>query len=170
MRRVYFLLQRVIDGLPNTANTFQAYLTETGTKIVQEQKKKQLKDALANAVAFVKALMVFYEKYYNLVNTCFSSHPLFKTALDKVSNCWHFPFFPWKLFKCCNIYIWQAFRDVMNQESGTFNIPRLLNFYIDSIIKGKEKELGTEDETDVTRFRANCALLIFLFRKFCNVW
>lgn len=85
MRRLYFLLQRVVDGLPNTANTFQVYLTETGTKIVQEQKKKALKEALANAVSFVKALMTFYEKYYGLVNSCFSSHSLFKTALDKVS-------------------------------------------------------------------------------------
>lgn len=38
----------------------------------------------------------------------------------------------------------------MNQDSGTFNIPRLLNFYIDNIIKGKEKDLGSEDEVDVS--------------------
>lgn len=37
----------------------------------------------------------------------------------------------------------------MNQESGKFNIPRLLNFYIDNIIKGKEKEKSTEEEVDV---------------------
>jgi hypothetical protein len=38
----------------------------------------------------------------------------------------------------------------MNQDSGKFNIPRLLNFYIDSIIKGKEKDMSTEDEIDVS--------------------
>jgi len=124
MRRLYFLLARVMDGLPNTAGTFQAYLQEQGTKRVEEQKKKQLKEALANAVQFVKNIMVFYEKYYKLVQSCFSSHNLFKTALDK------------------------AFRDVMNQDSGTFNIPRLLNFYIDNIIKGKEKDMASEDEID----------------------
>jgi len=91
---------------------------------VDEQKKKALKDALANAVQFVKNIMVFYEKYYKLVQSCFSNHNLFKTALDK------------------------AFRDIMNQESGTFNIPRLLNFYIDNIIKGKEKDTASEDEID----------------------
>lgn len=37
----------------------------------------------------------------------------------------------------------------MNQDSGTFNIPRLLNFYIDNIIKGKEKDTASEDEMDV---------------------
>lgn len=126
MRRLYFLLQRVVDGLPNTANTFQAYLSESGSKIVVEQKKLQLKEALANAIAFVKNLITFYEKYYNLVGICFSNHSLFKTALDK------------------------AFKDVMNQDSGKFNIPRLLNFYIDNIIKGKEKEKSTEEEIDET--------------------
>ena len=84
MRRLYFLLQRVVDGLPNTANTFQVYLTESGSKIVQEQKKLALKEALNNAIQFVKNLMSFYEKYYALVQTCFSNHTLFKTALDKV--------------------------------------------------------------------------------------
>eukprot|EP01114_Cavostelium_apophysatum_P003186 TRINITY_DN1295_c0_g1_i1.p1 TRINITY_DN1295_c0_g1~~TRINITY_DN1295_c0_g1_i1.p1 ORF type:complete len:780 (-),score=255.74 TRINITY_DN1295_c0_g1_i1:133-2472(-) len=124
MKRLYFLLSRVVDGLPNSANTFQSYLVETGSKIVVEQQKKNLKDALGNAVVFVKALITFYEKYYGLVGVCFSNHALFKTALDK------------------------AFRDIMNQDSGKFNIPRLLNFYIDSIIKGKEKDKSTEDEID----------------------
>jgi len=124
MRRLYFLLQRVADGLPNTANTFQAYLTETGSKIVIEQKKRALKEALANAIPFVKQLIMFYSKYFALVQTCFSGHSLFKTALDK------------------------AFKDILNQEAGKFNIPRLLNFYIDNIIKGKEKENSTEEEID----------------------
>jgi len=124
MRRLYFLLARVVDGLPNSANTFQAYLQEEGSKKVEDQKKKGLKDALANAVQFVKNITTFYDKYFKLVQTCFSSHNLFKTALDK------------------------AFRDVMNQDSGTFNIPRLLNFYIDNIIKGKEKDISSEDEID----------------------
>jgi hypothetical protein len=84
MRRLYTLLARVTDGLPNSANTFQAYLTETGSKIVIEQKKRELKDALASAVPFVKQLMTFYEKYAGLVGSCFGGHSLFKTALDKV--------------------------------------------------------------------------------------
>lgn len=124
MKRLYFLLSRVVEGLPNSANTFQVYLIETGSKIVVEQQKRNLKDALAQAVAFVKSLIVFYEKYYTLVGICFSNHSLFKTALDK------------------------GFREIMNQDSGKFNIPRLLNFYIDSIIKGKEKDKSTEDEID----------------------
>jgi len=124
MRRLYFLLARVAEGLPNTSNTFQAYLQEEGSKRIEDQKKRGLKDALANAVQFVKNVMSFYDKYFKLTSSCFSSHSLFKTAMDK------------------------AFRDVMNQDSGTFNIPRLLNFYIDSIIKGKEKDTASEDEMD----------------------
>ncbi len=94
MRRLYFLLQRVVDGLPNTANTFQAYLTETGSKIVVEQKKRPLKEALANAIPFVKQLITFYAKYFTLVQTCFSGHSLFKTALDKVHTT-HFDAHTW---------------------------------------------------------------------------
>eukprot|EP01117_Protostelium_nocturnum_P018944 TRINITY_DN804_c0_g1_i1.p1 TRINITY_DN804_c0_g1~~TRINITY_DN804_c0_g1_i1.p1 ORF type:complete len:783 (-),score=238.21 TRINITY_DN804_c0_g1_i1:51-2399(-) len=124
MRRLYFLLSRVADGLPSSANTMQAYLTENGSKIVQEQKERDLKDSLAFAVPFVKSLMLFYEKYSGLVSSCFSNNPLFKTALDK------------------------AFRDILNQESGKFNIPRLLNFFIDNVVKGKEKDYTTEDEID----------------------
>lgn len=86
MRRLYFLLARVVEGLPNTANTFQAYLQEEGTKRVDDQKKKQLKEALANAVQFVKNVMSFYDKYFKLTQSCFSSHNLFKTALDKVNT------------------------------------------------------------------------------------
>ena len=37
----------------------------------------------------------------------------------------------------------------MNQNTGKFNIPRLLNSYLDSIIKGKQKDLGTEENVDV---------------------
>ena len=40
----------------------------------------------------------------------------------------------------------------MNQNSGRFNIPRLLNYYLDNIIKGKEKDVSTEDEIDVNNF------------------
>jgi len=92
--------------------------------IVVDQKKKNVKDALAAAVTFVKLMMQFHKKYEALVNSCFSSNHLFKNALDK------------------------AFRDILNQDSGKFNIPRLLNFYIDSIIKGKEKDVSGDDETD----------------------
>ncbi len=48
----------------------------------------------------------------------------------------------------------------MNQEAGKFNIPRLLNFYIDNIIKGKEKENSTEEEIDVCRMLDILSLLI----------
>lgn len=37
----------------------------------------------------------------------------------------------------------------MNQNSGKFNISKLLNFYLDSILKGKEKDIVNEDEIDV---------------------
>ena len=36
----------------------------------------------------------------------------------------------------------------MNQNSGKFNIPRLLNYYLDNIIKGKEKDIANEEEID----------------------
>ena len=86
MRRLYLLLARVENGLRNTANTFQVFLTEAGTKIVQQQKERDVKEALLSAVAFVRELMDFYEKYANLVNQTFVGHTLFKEALDKVQS------------------------------------------------------------------------------------
>ena len=84
MRRLYFLLSRVPNGLPNTSDTFQVYLIDCGTKIVAEQKARDIKEAFANGIPFVKKLMEFYEKYFKLVAGCFSGNPLFKSALDKV--------------------------------------------------------------------------------------
>jgi len=124
MRRLYALLSRVPDGLPSSANTFQVFLIDAGSKIISEQRNKDVKEALNSAVAFCKTLMSFYEKYEKLVSQNFNNDPLFKTALDK------------------------AFRDIMNQNSGKFNIPRLLNYYLDNIIKGKEKDVSSEDEID----------------------
>jgi len=124
MRRLYELLRRVPEGLPNSAATFQVFLVDVGTNIVAEQRSKDVKEALAAAVPFCKHLITFYEKYEKLVSKNFQNDTLFKTALDK------------------------AFRDVMNQNSGKFNIPRLLNYYLDNIIKGKEKDAASEEETD----------------------
>lgn len=87
MRRVYFLLQRVVDGLPSTAGSFQAYLTEFGTKKIEIQRKKTVKNALDSAIPFVKEMVAFYEKYASLVKGNFSDHTLFKAALDKVKFC-----------------------------------------------------------------------------------
>lgn len=124
MERLFFLLERVENGLPNTADTMNAYLQSVGSKIVQTQADRPVKDALQKAVSFVKELMGFYDKYAKLVKDQFGSHQLFKTALDK------------------------AMKDVINQNAGKFNIPRLLNFFLDSIIKGKEKDVASEDEVE----------------------
>ncbi|PRP82656.1 hypothetical protein PROFUN_09767 [Planoprotostelium fungivorum] len=125
MKRVYFLLSRVASSLPAAARTMNEFLIGEGSKIVADQKdKRDVKDSIPNAVLFVRNLMQFYDKYSVLVSTCFSSNAHFKTALDK------------------------AFREIMNQEAGIFNIPRLLNFFIDNVVKGKEKDYTTEEEID----------------------
>jgi Cullin family/Cullin protein neddylation domain len=124
MRRLYFLLERVENGLPSTADTMNAFLQSVGEKIVKAQADRNVKDALQNAVAFVKELMAFYDKYATLVKDQFGSHQLFKTSLDK------------------------AMKEVINLPAGKFNIPRLLNFFLDSIIKGKEKDVASEDEVE----------------------
>jgi hypothetical protein len=85
MRRFYFLLSRIPEGLPSSAKSMGDFLTEEGSKIVAEQKsKRDLKESIPNAVIFVRNLMNFYDKYSHLVNTCFSAHAQFKTSLDKV--------------------------------------------------------------------------------------
>ncbi len=126
MRRVYFLLSRISDGLNHTSKTFEEYLKNVGSDIVESQKKKQPKEALANANAFIKSLIDLHKKYSELLSTCFSNHSLFKSALDK------------------------AFSEVMNKPTGKWPMPRLLTLFIDHILKGKEKETSSEAEIEET--------------------
>jgi len=126
MRRVYFLLSRISDGLNHTAKTFEEYLKAVGSEIVETQRKRIPKDALANANAFIKTLIDLHKKYTELLGTCFSNHTLFKSALDK------------------------AFTEVINKNTGKWPMPRLLTLFVDHILKGKEKETSSDHEIEET--------------------
>lgn len=127
MRRVFYLLSRITDGLNHTSKTFEEYITKVdGTDVIESQRKKTPKDALANAVPFIKQLTALQKKYTELLASCFSNHPLFKAALDK------------------------AFTEIMNKNTGKWPMPRLLTLFIDHILKGKEKETSSEHEVEET--------------------
>ncbi len=127
MRRVFYLLSRITDGLNHTSKTFEEYITKVdGNELISSQHKKTPKDALANAVPFIKSLIALQKKYTELLSACFSNHPLFKAALDK------------------------AFTEIMNKNTGKWPMTRLLTLFIDHILKGKEKETSSEHEVDVS--------------------
>jgi cullin 1 len=122
MRRFYFLFSRLDDGLQNSARTFQAHLKKVGTAIMAQQKAiKDTKKAIANAIPFIKELLVLHGKYLRIINTCFTrdgdlnGDPLFQQAMDK------------------------AFTEIVNLPTGKFTMARLLSFYTDKVLSGKEK-------------------------------
>jgi cullin 1 len=139
MRRFYFLFSRLDDGLQNSARTFQAHLKKVGTAIMAQQKAiKDTKKAISNAIPFIKVLLclkkkivliccgqkellVLHGKYLRIINTCFTrdgdqnGDPLFQQAMDK------------------------AFTEIVNLPTGKFTMARLLSFYTDKVLSGKEK-------------------------------
>jgi len=141
MRRVFYLLSRITDGLNHTSKTFEEYITKVdGNELIESQRKKTPKDALANAVPFIKALIALQKKYTDLLSSCFSNNALFKAALDK------------------------AFTEIMNKNTGKWPMTRLLTLFIDHILKGKEKETSSEHEVDET-LDAVVQLLSYLVDK-----
>jgi hypothetical protein len=165
MRRVYYLLSRISDGLQHTAKTLEEYMTKhVGFEIIDAQKKRTPKDALQNAIPFIKSLIVMHKKYSELLVNCFSNHVAFKAAFDKVSA----PLFFVSHARASNhkyldIFVGrvvlrrrlahcaQAFTEIMNRPTGKWTMPRLLTLFVDHILKGKEKETSSEAEVDVRR-------------------
>jgi len=118
MRRFYFLLDRVPDGLKRSAKTLEKYVAEIGKGYVAEMAAKATaKEAMEFSATLTKNLIALYGKYANLVRNKFSNHVLFKEALGR------------------------AMKEVMNSKSGKFfNLSRILNFYLDRLLTGIEKE------------------------------
>jgi hypothetical protein len=54
-----------------------------GFEIIDGQKKKSPKDALQNAIPFIKSIIAMHKKYAELLGNCFSNHVAFKAAFDK---------------------------------------------------------------------------------------
>lgn len=122
MRRFYFLFSRLDDGLQNSAKTFQAHLKKVGTNIMTNQKNiKDTKKAISNAIPFIKELLELHGKYLGIITKCFTKDgevkgdTLFQQAMDK------------------------AFTEVVNLPTGKFTMARLLSFYTDKVLSGKEK-------------------------------
>jgi len=124
MKRTYYLLSRITEGLNQTAKTLEDYLVNVGIEIVRGQEKKNQKEAIASAASFIRSLIEMQKKYTQLLTTCFSNHSLFKAALDK------------------------AFTSIMNAPTGKWTMPRLLTMFIDHILKGKEKESASDADID----------------------
>jgi len=118
MRRFYFLLDRVPDGLLQSAKTLEKYVAELGKGHVAEMASKATaKESMEFSANLTKNLIALYRKYADLVKNKFSNHVLFREGLDK------------------------AMKEIMNTKSGKFfNLSRILNFYLDRLLTGVEKE------------------------------
>jgi cullin 1 len=116
MRRFFFLLSRIPDGLNNSSATMRTFLKEVGMGIVKEQATKlDTKAAVKNSIPLINALLNLHKKYSGIVKRCFSDHKLFSQAMD------------------------EAFTFFINKNVGVFSMAELLNFFVDHLLKGNEK-------------------------------
>jgi len=116
MRRFFFLLSRLPDGLTLSSNTMKAFLKEVGLGVVKEQSTKlDTKSAVKNSITLIHQLLNLHKKYSSIVNRCFSDHKLFSQAMD------------------------EAFTFFINKGVGVFTMAELLNFFVDHLLKGNEK-------------------------------
>jgi len=91
-------------------------LKEVGSVIVKEHASlKVAKKIIDNSIPFIKSLLALQRKYLHIVDKCFSNNILFQQAMDR------------------------AFTEVVNMKTGKFTMARLLSFYLDNVLKGKEK-------------------------------
>lgn len=116
MRRFFFLLSRLTDGLNQSSATLRTYLKNRGDSIVKEQATKlKTKQAVKNSGPLIDALLELHKHYAGIVLRCFSDNKLFVQALD------------------------EAFTYFINKEVGAFTTAELLNFYVDNLLKGAQK-------------------------------
>jgi cullin 1 len=116
MRRFFFLLSRLPDGLNQSSATLRSYLKNRGDSIVKEQSTKlKTKAAVKNSGPLIDALLELHKHYAGIVMRCFSDNKLFVQALD------------------------EAFTYFINKEVGAFTTAELLNFYVDNLLKGAQK-------------------------------
>lgn len=116
MRRFFFLLSRLPDGLNQSSATLRTYLKNRGDSIVKEQATKlKTKAAVKNSRPLIDAMLELHKHYAGIVLRCFSDNKLFVQALD------------------------EAFTYFINKEVGAFTTAELLNFYVDNLLKGAQK-------------------------------
>jgi len=115
MRRFYYLLSRIPNGLTRSAETLKLYLTGVGQGIVKDWTEKLKKrDDLKNSGPLIFELLDLHKKYSDILKRCMQDSKLFSQALD------------------------EAFTVFVNMRVGMFFMTELLNNFVDGVMTGKE--------------------------------
>lgn len=116
MRRFYYLLSRIPNGLNRSAETMKQFLTGVGTGIVTDHSAKLTQRAqLKDSSPLILDLLALHKKYSDILKRCMSESKLFSQALD------------------------EAFTVFINKKAGIFLMSEVLNNYVDGVMTGKEK-------------------------------
>jgi hypothetical protein len=115
MRRFYYLLSRIPNGLTRSAETLKQYLTATGTGIVKQYSEQlQKRDDIKNSGPLIFDLLKLHLKYVDILKRCMQDSKLFSQALD------------------------EAFTTFINMKAGLFFMAEILNTFVDNVMTGKE--------------------------------
>eukprot|EP01127_Copromyxa_protea_P020813 TRINITY_DN69_c0_g1_i1.p1 TRINITY_DN69_c0_g1~~TRINITY_DN69_c0_g1_i1.p1 ORF type:complete len:780 (+),score=218.89 TRINITY_DN69_c0_g1_i1:72-2411(+) len=116
MRRFYYLLSRIPNGLNRSAETMKQFLTVVGTGIVTDHSAKLTQRAqLKDSSPLILDLLALHKKYSDILKRCMSESKLFSQALD------------------------EAFTVFINKKAGIFLMSEVLNNYVDGVMTGKER-------------------------------
>lgn len=121
MKSFYNLLSKIVGGIDQTAEVYEEYLYTLGKSIIDEKTQAYKSKAdIRKTTELIESLIDLHRKYFEINITCFDDSLEFTKSLQ------------------------QAFRRFINVKIGVFSIPEVLNFYIDSLMKGGQKLTETE--------------------------
>jgi len=128
LARMWRMFSLVDGGLTPISQAFRQYVTDRGTKIVDErvESAKQLasKTEALSDPTFVQSLLDLHDRFKGIVQECFSSDSLFQKALK------------------------EAFEVFINRDIGKFSFAQLMSSFCDRILK-KSGERLTDDAVEV---------------------
>lgn len=122
MKTFYYLVSKV--SVESPAQIMGSLIFSLGTQIVADANEKLSKRSdIRHSHEFVDQMIELHSKYYGLCNDCFDRDMTF--------------------VKCMDI----SFRKFLNTDIGVFKMAEILNFYVDTLMKGTTKKSEKEIDT-----------------------
>eukprot|EP00927_Polykrikos_kofoidii_P041122 TRINITY_DN3503_c0_g1_i1.p1 TRINITY_DN3503_c0_g1~~TRINITY_DN3503_c0_g1_i1.p1 ORF type:complete len:754 (+),score=150.57 TRINITY_DN3503_c0_g1_i1:98-2359(+) len=128
LARMHRLFSLVTNGLTPIAAAFRTYVTDRGSRIVDERveqvKSMTSKTEVLGNPTFIQTLLDLHDRFKVIVQECFSQDSLFQKSLK------------------------EAFEVFINREIGKFSFAALMSSFCDRILK-KSGERLSDDEVEV---------------------
>eukprot|EP00929_Paragymnodinium_shiwhaense_P111801 TRINITY_DN80084_c0_g1_i1.p1 TRINITY_DN80084_c0_g1~~TRINITY_DN80084_c0_g1_i1.p1 ORF type:complete len:756 (+),score=239.54 TRINITY_DN80084_c0_g1_i1:109-2376(+) len=128
LARMHRMFSLVENGLQPIALSFRQYVTDRGTKIVDERieqvKQMQSKSEVLGDPTFIQSLLDLHDLFKGIVQECFSQDSLFQKSLK------------------------EAFEVFVNRDIGKYSFAALMSSFCDRILK-KSGERLSDDQVEV---------------------